>query len=428
MKFCQLSGISPLVFLLVIVFNISSWIDLSAIFAELPLLVNRLPESWELPSYLLTAIHASKVSIVIFLILKHFYKERIPEVPAIYTIIVCGTSAMFSLGFLWQHTVTIGNDEYSIPILTITVILGATDSVSGVVFLPYMAHFKTEYMSAFYLGAGLNKLIPSLLSMCQGLGESPDCINKTTIVFNKTTMFNVTKSLVIPIYPEPNFSVRVFFLTVSAVMALSGVSFTLLHYLPYCQRAHVEGIPAIKNQLSPEEEPLETEASAIQLEEKASDKNLSEIKTDPCEIKYKETATAWDYVFICAVSGWMQALQYGLSSAVLPFAALPYGNRAYSLAERLAKCAFPLGAFLTVIYSPRSYVVASILTLLATTCNVYLLVLACLSPYPPMLTSAVGEVLVVRRIDHCCSPLVLSLRLCVCLFIYPCMHTCIYIA
>ena len=108
-------------------------------------------------------------------------------------------------------------------------------------------------------------------------------------------------------------------------------------------------------------------------------------------------------------------MQYGFSMAILPFAALPYGNRAYSLAERLGKCAFPLGAFLTVIYSPRSYVVASVLTLLATTCNVYLLVLACLSPYPPMLTSAMGEVLVVGRTDPCYSPLVLPLRLCVCL-------------
>ncbi len=174
-------------------------------------------------------------------------KERIPAVPVIYTIIVCGTVGMFCLGFLWQHTVTIGSDEYSIPILTITVILGATDSMSSVVFLPYMAHFKTEYMSAFYLGTGLNKLIPSLLSMCQGIGERPDCVNQTTIVFNETTMSNVTKSLVVPIYSEPNFSVRVFFVTVSAVMALSGVSFTLLHYLSYCQRAHVEGIPANKN-------------------------------------------------------------------------------------------------------------------------------------------------------------------------------------
>ena len=122
-------------------------------------------------------------------------------------------------------------------------------------------------------------------------------------------------------------------------------------------------------------------------------------------------------------------MQYGFSMAILSFAALPYGNRAYSLAERLGKCAFPLGAFLTVIYSPRSYVVASVLTLLATTCNVYLLVLACLSPYPPMLTSAIGEVLVVGRMDPCHSPLVLSLRLHVCVYayLYPCKHTCICI-
>ena len=40
------------VYVLVIVFAMASWIDINGVWVELPLLVPKLPEGWGLPSYM----------------------------------------------------------------------------------------------------------------------------------------------------------------------------------------------------------------------------------------------------------------------------------------------------------------------------------------------------------------------------------------
>lgn len=41
-----------IVYVLVIIFAMASWIDINGVWVELPLLVPRLPEGWGLPSYM----------------------------------------------------------------------------------------------------------------------------------------------------------------------------------------------------------------------------------------------------------------------------------------------------------------------------------------------------------------------------------------
>lgn len=45
---------------LLIVFGVSSWVAINGLWMELPLLVNVLPEGWNLPAYLSIIIQASK--------------------------------------------------------------------------------------------------------------------------------------------------------------------------------------------------------------------------------------------------------------------------------------------------------------------------------------------------------------------------------
>ncbi len=397
-------------FFLVIVFNLASWIDIGAISVELPLLVNRLPESWELPSYFATVVQGSKVSVVVFLILEHIYKDKIPEVGLIFLIISVGAGAIFCLGFVWQYTVSVGGVERSIPLLTLAGILGLVDTLSNVVFLPYMAHYKTQYMSAFFFGKGLTQIIPSLISMIQGIGEHPKCINHTKIIpnaFNDTSMTNASYTMIIPVYPEPKFSIGVFFIIISAIMVLSAVSFALLHYLPHCKRARVkeptnsskqpisENVPLKEKYKSPRDTEQTPDYEEVTNNTNLVSEHAQHVPLEKTPTKAANGAKAHDYAFVCLITGWVTALMFGFSFALLPFAALPYGNRAYSLAERLGKLSFALGALLTIFYSPRSYVLAGVMTLLATLCTVYLMFLASLSPFPPLATNAIGEILVV---------------------------------
>ncbi len=71
-----LSGISIPLYLLVIVFNLVSWIDINALWTEMPLLVNRLPERWELPAYFTLIINGGKLVLIVYVIYKKIMKHK----------------------------------------------------------------------------------------------------------------------------------------------------------------------------------------------------------------------------------------------------------------------------------------------------------------------------------------------------------------
>ena len=50
-----------IVYMLVIVFAMASWIDINGVWVELPLLVPRLPEGWGLPSYMAGELMAGQM-------------------------------------------------------------------------------------------------------------------------------------------------------------------------------------------------------------------------------------------------------------------------------------------------------------------------------------------------------------------------------
>ena len=52
----RLKEINVPIYLLIILFGMSSWIDINGIFTELPLMVFVLPEGWDLPSYFVLII------------------------------------------------------------------------------------------------------------------------------------------------------------------------------------------------------------------------------------------------------------------------------------------------------------------------------------------------------------------------------------
>lgn len=53
---CQVRGTNVVVLLLVMMFAISSWVDINGLWVELPILTQRLPEGWNLPSYMAVII------------------------------------------------------------------------------------------------------------------------------------------------------------------------------------------------------------------------------------------------------------------------------------------------------------------------------------------------------------------------------------
>ena len=113
-------------------------------------------------------------------------------VRAIYFILSIGALSCLLLSFFWNKTAFIFNEERSVGLIVLNFSLALLDGTSSVTFLPYIGgNFIKEYIIPNYIGESLASLIPSVLSLIQGLGQDPGCQNVTIIIFlSKNTPYS----------------------------------------------------------------------------------------------------------------------------------------------------------------------------------------------------------------------------------------------
>lgn len=156
-----------LVHLLVILFGISSWIAINGLWVQTPLLVDRLPESWDLPFYIVVITQLANIGPITYSILKR-YSIRDLEIRSIHCIMFAGTMACLLLAMFWNVTSPIGNSETSVVFLIMTGILSMVDCTSSVLFLPFIANYRRQYLSSLLIGEGLSGVVPSFAALIQG--------------------------------------------------------------------------------------------------------------------------------------------------------------------------------------------------------------------------------------------------------------------
>ena len=233
-----LSDVDIITYVLIMLFALSSWIDINGLWVEVPLLVNELPEKWSLPSFIVIIIQIANIGPLMYTIARKFAPKVVHEVPVVYVIIGVGAASTLLLVHFWDRTSHIMGKEHSTALLTLTGFLSLVDCTSSVVYLPFMQRFKPQYMSALYIGEGLSGLIPGFVGLAQGVGGNPVCVNSSDISYNSSSENNSTTWNVYPVYPPPRFSVEIFFWMLFTLLCVSCAAFTLVNYLPRCQKAH----------------------------------------------------------------------------------------------------------------------------------------------------------------------------------------------
>ncbi len=389
------------VYLLVILFAMASWIDINGLWTELPLLVNELPEAWDLPSYLIIIIQVANIGPICYTLTNRCAPNKVKEWPVIYLIILVGVVACALLIFFWDETNYIFGEERSTSLLLLSFFLAMVDTTSSVVFLPYMANFKVQYMSAFYIGEGMSGFLPAMVGLIQGVGSDPDCRNISVGGGNDT---NTTEYALVPFYDPPLFSVEIFFIFLLCMLISSGVSFSILNFSGYCKHEMirtkvVNADFAFDNQIE-----LENSEKTSYIITNNGDKTpqdhtriqLDEIGRDKDSFRLNKIEFA--YLFLSSI------VINGLSNGVIPstasYSALPYGNRAYNLSTRIGMAANPLACFIALFLPCKSLPTLGGLTLSGIALAGYQLYLADMSPRPPLQEDAVGEFLVVRALGH----------------------------
>lgn len=354
-----------LVDLLAIFFGISGWIGITSVYLELPLIVDKAPEGWKLPSYIAILVQAGNIANLIYILYEKYSPVKVRESQWIYAMMISGCVAALGLAFLYQQTGEMNGKQHSVWLLIFTGVFAAIGCLSSVLSMPYMGRFKEMYLVTYLFGQGLNAFISSLVALIQGSGGKRDCI--ITSNSTETTASELIGS-------EPTFGPRIFFLFVFVMMVLSLISFILLHNLDQCKRervlAHANGSGG-----------GDSKRYSVDMYEV--------IPTERYEM------SRFTYFYLMLLIGAISFIGYGVFPGLQSYSCRPYGVMAYHLAAALSAFANPFACITAMFWSSISLKNLFAQSATIAVISGYLLYTAIQSPSPPFVGTLFGNVLIV---------------------------------
>ncbi|CAB3250862.1 unnamed protein product [Arctia plantaginis] len=334
---------------LMVGWGIGTWLGVSGLFVQLPLLVDRLPEGWALASSMVLVIQLANVGIIVYAILSRLL-PRISEGVYIYGLLAIGTLALVLNAFLYDTINVIGGSERSAAFLALTFFAALVGCTSSVLFYPYLRHFLDIYLATYLVGEGLSGFIPSILALIQGVGGEPEC---TPSADNSTIEAH---------FPSPRFDTMVFLLLLGLLSAISLISFIIINNYGGFNNQRVD----------------------LVAEDKTEEK-----------VPEEKTILATSWFGVLGLMMVLNALINGVMPSVQSYSSRPYGTRAHHLATTLGAMANPTACMAGIWLRPMPLpALAAMLSItIAPLC--FILATALLSPFPPLFDSAGGEVLIV---------------------------------
>lgn len=373
---------------LICLFGLGSWIAVNGLWVELPVLVKDAPEKWNLPSYLAVIFQLANVGPVIYALGNHLAPAKVHEKSAIPFIVSIGAVACALLGFYWDETSYIGGEKHSTVLFILSFFLAIVDCTSSVVFLTFMSMFPSFYMSALFVGETSSGLLPAFVALGQGISSgSGNCnANATNASSNNK---HITKDDGLRFGPEA------FFFFLFSIMVVCGLAFLALIYLPVAKRQHVRQIrrSAIRKNDNSENEPLCGEFKGMI--STSSTPQGCHAKDTPNSSQVSRCEMTTTVIYLLCIQAWINCLSNGVLPSIQAYASEPYGNKTYHLVATLSSIASALTCFIALWIPCSSSQLVTILASVYTVLGSYILVLASLSPTPPLYDSDVGSVIII---------------------------------
>ncbi|XP_058503843.1 riboflavin transporter 2-like [Solea solea] len=381
---------SLLTHVLACLFGMGSWVAINGMWVELPLIVPGIPEGWYLPSYLTVIIQMANIGPLFITLMHRFRPGALDERRVIYCIVVLGIIATFLLAFFWRDTVTIAGSLHSVPLLVLSFLLSVVDCTSSVTFLPFMMRLGPQYLTTYFAGEGLSGLVPGLVALIQGVGVV-QCQNANNTSDNVTVVEGAELEA---IYLPAKFSAQVFFIFLSAMMAVSLVAFILLNHHPAVARERKNDL-YFSGDLSTGKREQGLSLHAQTPEQKPMISPLDSVRREPRSSFGSGTYSKLEVIFIFVVLAWVNALTNAVLPSVQSYSCLPYGNKAYHLAATMAAVANPVACFIAMFIPIRSLIFMGFMTMFGTGFGAYNMAMAALSPCPLLVHSVSGTVVIV---------------------------------
>ncbi|XP_028453198.1 solute carrier family 52, riboflavin transporter, member 2 [Perca flavescens] len=355
---------------MVALFAMGSWISVNSLWLELPVVVNVLPEGWNLPAYISVLIAFGNIGPIAVTITHHCAPGRLNERLVIHCIQVLAVVASGCLAVFWSHTVTIAKEERSLVFLLLTFVLSFVCCTSNVTFLPFMFSYPPQYIRTFFIGQGLSALFPCLVALGQGVSKL-EC--------------KTLNSTVQPEYLKENFPAQNFFWFLCVMLSISALSFQAL------MQRQTES-----QENAPPQEPDTLAAEKNGEETHPLHNGGTPVSEDQVQVE-EQPQTFWTQrnIYLLSLLAVSNALTNGVLPSVQSFSCLPYGTMTFHLSVVLANIANPLACFVAMFFVLRSSTGLGFLSLAGGVFAAYLLALAALSPCPPLLGNPAGGALVV---------------------------------
>lgn len=354
---------------LVALFAMGSWVSVNSLWIELPVIVNVLPEGWNLPAYISVLIAFGNIGPIAVTITHYCAPGRLNERLVIHCIQVLAVVASALLAIFWSHTVTIAGAERSLPFLLFTFVMSLFCCTSNVTFLPYMFSYPPQYIRTFFIGQGFSALFPCVVALGQGVAKL-EC--------------KTVNGTVHPQYLKENFPAQNFFWFLCVMLSISALSFQAL-----MQR---------QTRLQDNAAQQEADNAAAKNGEETHPLHNGGTPVSEDQVRVEEQPrTFWTRrnIYLLLLLAVSNALTNGALPAVQSFSSLPYGPMTFHLSVVLGNIANPLACFLAMFVILRSSAGLGLLSLAGGVFAAYLMALAALSPCPPLLGTSAGMALVV---------------------------------
>ncbi|KAA0713958.1 Solute carrier family 52, riboflavin transporter, member 3-A [Triplophysa tibetana] len=362
-------------------FGLGSWVSINGLWVELPLIVNVLPERWDLPSYLTVIIQLANLGPLLVTLSHKFCPGRLREYLVIYGVLSIGIVACVLLAFFWKYTTVFLGQPRSTAFFILTFFLALVDCTSSVTFLPFMMQLPAKYITTYFIGEGLSGLVPGLVALAQGVGMSK-CVN-VSYVSNNLTEPGHPPFIVETHYLPPNFSTEIFFSFLAVMTAISLGAFFMLNRVPRTFELSTENLVP------------DAVATICKSLESSVEVNPSTNSEEKVGKKAVILESGYQLAFIYLMVVWVNGATNGLLPSVQSFSCMPYGNMAYHLSAALSSVANPVACVFAMFFPKRSLVFLGVLCVFGSVFGGYNMAMAAMSPCPLLQDAPLGDAIIV---------------------------------
>ncbi|CAF4374801.1 unnamed protein product [Rotaria sp. Silwood2] len=344
--------------MLIVIMNLSAWIDLEGVFAELTIMISFIPEGWTIPSVVGLCLCAANIMPAIVTFLRWYQGKRFSEIPYIYIIIIIGIVSCCVLAFSWHKTTYLFGRERSLWLIGCVFALALLDSTSSLVFFDYMKRFQIRYLTAVFLGEGFTGVIPTLLLLAQGSAGEAICAQSS----NGTTLE--------PTFTQPRFSVTVYMLLITSIIIASLIAFLLLRWTNIVILA--DAVEPTKFNENTPETTLETAENSPMVP--VID---SFISTKP--VKHIATSS---FIFLLCINTYNSFILYGILPALTTYSLLPYGQKVLYYFCVFSTLSYSMSILISLKWATVSVRMTIIGTIIGSIFAVFIIIIAIQSPCP----------------------------------------------